>query len=161
MSIRTQVTRAIDANPGLPHHVLARKIAADIGEEGLVKLATERIERMIVSERRRRIRNLETDHTDSDGKGDPAKWAAVDALLEEFRTRVIVEWTNDLLASEFAVGDGTHVTWGDATREQHITRIGLLTRNARGNLEAIRRHESAVSTIAEHHGATCLNEVRQ
>mgnify|MGYP003584583271 FL=1 len=157
MSIRSQVMKAIDANPGLPHHMLARKVAADIGEEALIKLATERIERIIVTERRKRIRDLENDSTDDEGRGDPAKWAAVDALLEEFRSQVIVDWTADLLAAEFAVGDGTNVTWGRATTAQHLARISLLTKNARGNLSAIRRHEAALHAVTER-GVTCLDE---
>lgn len=159
MSIRTQVMQAIESHPELPHHVLARVVADDIGDQELRALATERIERMIVAERRKQIREIEELATDisSARLGDPAKWAAVDMLLDEFRNAVIVNWTSDLLGSQFAVGDGQTVTWGQATAGQHLARIQLLTQNARGNLEAIRRHEAAIATIAERH-AICLDE---
>lgn len=161
MGIHADVVTAIDANPDLSHHLLARKVAANVGKESLIQLATERIERLIVSIRRRRARALESDHSaakDTGVQAESAKWATVDALLEEFRHQVIVDWTADLLASEFAVGDGSLVTWGRATANQHRARVALLARNARGNLEAIRRHEAALTTIAES-GVACLDEV--
>lgn len=155
MSVRAQVMRAIDANPDLPHSVLARKVAIDIGEPALIALATQRIERMIAAERRKRVREIEDDSTDLGERADGAEWAVVDALLDEFRQAIIVDWTAELLGAEFALGDGRTVTWGKATPEQHVARIHLLAQNVRGNLVAIRRHEAALAAIAAR-GATCL-----
>jgi len=147
MNIRPRIIEAVAANPGLPDHMLARKVAADVGEEALVLLATEQIERVIATERRRRIREIENASAEFDPVGNPAKWQAVDALLDEYRRAVIVEWTSELLSAEFATGDGRRVTWGEATIEQHVARIRLLTQNVRGNLDAIARHEAAIATI--------------
>ena len=158
MSIRAQVSAAIDANPGLPHHVLARKVAADMGDEAMVALAIRQVEQMIVTERRKRSRDIESNSSTAHPTGDPSKWQAVDALLEEYRAAIIVDWTSELLAAEFATGDGRRVTWGQATVEVHVGRIQMLTANVRGNLDAIRRHEAAIQTISDL-GGSCLDEV--
>lgn len=160
MSIRAQIMQAIDANPGIPDNLLARKVAADVGEEALIALATERIERVIAGERRKRIRETEGASAHSVPTRNSKKWATVRALLDEYRRVVIVEWTAELLDSEFAVGDGRRVTWGAATVDEHVARIRLLTSNVRGNLDAIARHEAAIRAIQESSTASLAEAVR-
>lgn len=58
-----------------------------------------------------------------------------------------MEFTAELLASEFALGDGRRVTWGEATVGDHEQRIELLTKNAAANAEAAARHVNAVSVL--------------
>lgn len=147
VSVRAQIMQAIDANPDTSDEALARELASHIGHDALLALAVQHIERVIKGERRKRIRDEEEASTGPGG--DALQWSTVDALLEEYRKAVIVNWTAELLASEFAIGDGTRVTWGTATVEQHAARISMLTKNVRGNLDAIQRHEAAIATIKE------------
>jgi len=157
VSIRSQIMRAIDEYPGVPDQLLAQHVAKEAGESALRSLALERIEQVIKGERRKRIRQVEIASTSGPREEDPGRWSAVDALLEEYAKAVIVDWTAELLASDFALGDGFRVTWGDATVQQHATRIMLLRQNVRGNLDTIQRHEAAIATINER-GATSLAE---
>lgn len=155
--VRSRIMAAIDRNPALPDNAVARQVASEVGETALVSLAVERIERIIATERRKRMREVESALAASESESDPAEWSTVDTLLEEYRKAVIVEWTEELLAGQFATGDGKRVTWGKATVEQHVARIAMLTQNVRGNLDAIQRHEAAVVAIREAE-ATCLRE---
>ena len=68
-------------------------------------------------------------------------------LIDEYSARIRVEFTAELLASEFALGDGRRITWGEASIGDHEQRIALLTRNATANAEAAARHCNAVSTL--------------
>jgi hypothetical protein len=148
--------RAIDENPGVPDGALARHVADTAGEPALMSFALERIEHVIRGERRKRTRQVEIANTAGHVEYS-GRWSAVDALLEEYRKAVIVDWTNELLAAEFALGDGVRVTWGNATAQQHATRIVLLRQNVRGNLDTIQRHEAAIAAITEK-GVASLSE---
>lgn len=69
--------------------------------------------------------------------------ATVDAFLSKQRVR----WTAELLASTFALPDGTLVPWGDATVEQHEARRAMFLGNAQANLEGASRHEQAIRDL--------------
>jgi hypothetical protein len=79
-------------------------------------------------------------------------------MVEEFAQKVRLEVTTELLASTFALGDGTDVTWGEATVEQHRQRIDLLARMAEGTIETAARHQAAIDLIEEN-GVARLAEV--
>lgn len=79
-------------------------------------------------------------------------------LVKEHDDQIRLEVTTELLNSVFALGDGTRVTWGDATVEQHQQRIDLLTGMAAGTLETAARHHAAISMLEEA-GATCLKQL--
>lgn len=100
-----------------------------------------------------------------------ARWAKADAKreetmrelraelqrsIDEFKTALYVEWTEELLSSEFARPDGTRVTWGDATREDHELRVGMFTDNAMANMAGAARHQQALDELARA-GAPNLN----
>lgn len=68
-------------------------------------------------------------------------------FVEQYAAEIRLEFTEELLASEFALGDGRRVTWGSATSADHEQRIELLVQNAASNTEAAARHRSAVSTL--------------
>lgn len=80
------------------------------------------------------------------------------ASIERYSQSLKMEWTAELLASDFAMADGTRVTWGDATLEQHEERAALFQRNALANSEGAARHLKAVEALRES-GRTTLNEV--
>lgn len=67
----------------------------------------------------------------------------LDAYTEEMR----LEWTAELLGSEFALRDGTRVTWGEATVEQHSERVALFMDNAHANMEGAARHQKAIEAL--------------
>lgn len=65
-------------------------------------------------------------------------------LVERFRESIIMEWTAEVLGSAFTLEDGTKVTWGEASIEQHERREAMFTRNAVKNAEGAARHRQAI-----------------
>lgn len=82
----------------------------------------------------------------------------VDQIMSDLKADLQMEWTRELLDSVFAVGDGTFVSWGEATVEQHEARIQMHAVNAEAAMEGWARHSQAVDAIAEA-GVSCLNEI--
>ena len=64
-----------------------------------------------------------------------------------------------LARETFITAEGECVRWGQATVAQHISRIGLLRRQAHGIETTIDLHAEAVADI-ERHGVTCLDDIR-
>jgi hypothetical protein len=58
----------------------------------------------------------------------------------------------------FSLGDGTVVSWGDATLAQHQMRITMLVKQRQGLDDTIERHRRAVEIIVAA-GVSRLNEV--
>jgi hypothetical protein len=69
-----------------------------------------------------------------------------------------LEVTRELLNSEFALGDGRRVTWGEATIEEHEQRAALLRNNSVANIEAEARHRQAIDMILKAR-VRCLSEI--
>lgn len=63
-----------------------------------------------------------------------------------------------LAPSQFALGDGRRVTWGEATVSEHETRAEMLTGQAAGVAETAARHVAAVKMIREG-GVSCLADL--
>lgn len=63
-----------------------------------------------------------------------------------------------LLAETFALGDGSRVSWGEATVEQHEQRIAMLARLRDGIDATIARHRAAVEGIRAA-GVKCLADL--
>jgi hypothetical protein len=76
-------------------------------------------------------------------------------ILREYTTRLRMEWTSELLASEITLPDGTVTTWGDATVEEHEQRRQMFMKMAATNVEGAARHEQAIRALREG-GATNL-----
>jgi hypothetical protein len=68
-------------------------------------------------------------------------------IVAEMSSELHAEWTKTLLASSFAVGDGTRVTWSAATVEQHTERAQMLEGMASGDLQTAAIHRQAVRDI--------------
>lgn len=83
---------------------------------------------------------------------------ASEKLIESIRSEAFIEWTAELLSSEFTMSDGSHVTWGSATVEQHRARKDMHSANARAGIEGAVRHSQAIVAITTGK-ATCLNEL--
>lgn len=84
--------------------------------------------------------------------------ANIAASIKRFEDELRIEWTAELLASDFAMADGTRITWGDATVEQHQERAAMFQRNAVANAEGAARHLKAVEAL-ESAGAQTLGEM--
>lgn len=70
-----------------------------------------------------------------------------------------MEFTEAFLNSEFAVGDGRRVTWGDATSDDHIARIKLMQAQIAGINEDIELHQRVVEVLSTFDAPT-LREAR-
>jgi len=60
---------------------------------------------------------------------------------------MVVEWTRDLLASTFALPDGSRVSWGDATAADHRVRVDMLVKQASGTVETAALHQKALQEL--------------
>lgn len=78
--------------------------------------------------------------------------------IKQYSAAVRMEWTAELLATDFALPTGERVTWGDATLEQHGARVALLSANAAANMEAAARHEKALEAL-KLTGVATLNDL--
>lgn len=93
-----------------------------------------------------------------EARGERRRAEALAGVLDEYRESLHIEWTAELLDTEFALGDGTRVTWGEATAEQHRSRAELFANNAAANLEGAARHQKAVAALLES-GASTLRDL--
>jgi hypothetical protein len=73
------------------------------------------------------------------------------------REEVKLELTEELLASSFTVGDRS-VTWGEATVDDHESRVRMLLYQAGGTVDTAKRHKAAVIMLTHKH-LNKLNEV--
>lgn len=73
--------------------------------------------------------------------------ASIHASIETYTNEVKMQWTQDLLDTGFALPDGTTVTWGDATVDQHKQRAQMFTANAAANIKGAARHTQAVRDL--------------
>lgn len=88
---------------------------------------------------------------------EEVRMRAIYTLIKDVEQQTRLDVTEELLNTVFALGDGVRVTWGEATVEQHLQRVALLSKNAVANIETAARHQAAVSLITQH-GSTCLRE---
>lgn len=83
---------------------------------------------------------------------------ALAGILDDYAAALRVEWTSELLASEFAMPDGVRTTWGEATIDQHRERLAMFTANAQANIEGAARHQKAIDELSAS-GATSLRDL--
>lgn len=102
-------------------------------------------------------RKYEAEKADIEDRRATRLWAAIADATDKYAKELRMEWTRELLEAEFALGDGTTVRWGDATREQHEYRFQLHSRNAAAGIEGAARHKQALDAL-ELTGATTLRE---
>lgn len=85
-------------------------------------------------------------------------WDKLEDNLRIYTEEMRVQWTQELLDSQFNMPDGTTVTWGTATREQHEARYEMFKNNAMANMEGAARHKQAMQQI-DSAGVTTLLEL--
>lgn len=69
-----------------------------------------------------------------------------------------IEALRKLHGDRISLGDGTSVTWGAATIEQHRDRLAMLRKQHTGLTVTITQHETAVALLRKHK-ARCLDEI--
>lgn len=82
------------------------------------------------------------------------------SVVAKYRDELRIEWTNELLETEFARPDGTRVTWGHASIADHQERAGMFEANAHANLEGAARHLKAIADLQKANAAS-LSELVQ
>jgi len=140
MSIRLRLQDFVRGNPGVDARILAKK--------ALRKITRLEILGLLIIEIRHQQR-LETHKKE--------ETSALDLILTG-RSPASVSQVRDFLHATFSLGDGRQVTWGEATIEEHQTRIENLQKHVKAVSETILRHEKAVRRLKKHK-VTCLNEL--
>lgn len=85
-------------------------------------------------------------------------WRRAQEAIAEWAAQIRLETTRELLGTLFALGDGTSVTWGQATIGEHEQRIAMLAKNATGVIETAARHQAAIRMIKDA-GVDCLADL--
>lgn len=83
---------------------------------------------------------------------------ALTLFEEKMRRKVSLELTVELLRSSFSLPSGRAVTWGEATIEEHESRVEFLLAQAGGTMETANRHRAAIAMLTDH-GAHKLKEI--
>jgi hypothetical protein len=73
----------------------------------------------------------------------------INRALQDYADKIRFEVTAELLDTVFAIGDGTKVSWRDATVTQHEQRVELLTKMIVGTTETAAMHIRAVRMIKD------------
>jgi hypothetical protein len=103
-------------------------------------------------------RRIDEEHMDRMDAVQDRFWKDMSTSIERFQAEIKMEWTTELLASRFALPDGTQTTWGAATVEQHEARRGMFAANVLANAEGAIRHDQAIAALRES-GASTLAEM--
>lgn len=75
------------------------------------------------------------------------------------KVKLAMDFTDSLLASEFALGDGRRVTWGEATPAEHRDRIEMMHRQIDGCERDLELHSRVLEALVSS-GASSLNDLR-
>ena len=102
---------------------------------------------------RRSSRTVETYHKITSARSAKLR-TNVSVMVVKLAGDVLSGWAPELLAGTFAVGDGTVVSFADATIEQHEARASLLESYAAGTLETASIHRRAIADCIAAHQLT-------
>lgn len=151
MTLSARIRTAIDDKPGSSHEEIAAAVsAALLDDDDLAAILFELVLERVKGVRRAEVRSIEHQ------LGRP--------LLARHKNKAPMAKLVDaserprLLSQYFDVGDGSSVTWGSATPDQHRLRIGMLTKTRDGITASINLHRDALALI-ESAGVACLNDL--
>lgn len=88
-------------------------------------------------------------------------WDKLEENLRAYTEEMRVQWTDELLNSQFSLPDGTPVTWGTATADQHEARYEMFKNNAMSNLEGAARHKQALDELRQTGAANLIQATRR
>lgn len=146
------IEQLIASNPDSPPETIAR-----IVYEKHRVLAIDIIAREIIHVRR--IIDRASEETDVDELLDamqPTK--PLFRASERLKAGDVTAEFMSILTAKFALGNGERVTWGEATVEQHETRLRLIMANIKGLSETADRHRKAISLLRQT-GAKCIGDL--
>ncbi len=83
------------------------------------------------------------------GYADRALAQRISRIVDDYAETLRLELTIELLDTVFATGDGTRVSWRDATVDQHEERITVLGEMISGTTETAAMHVAAVKMIRQ------------
>lgn len=86
---------------------------------------------------------------EDDARSEARLVEKLSSIVAAYRDELRIEWTAELLETEFALPDGTRVTWGHASVANHQERAEMFEANAHANLEGAARHRKAISDLQE------------
>jgi len=146
MTLKQLIHEALEGTPDGDPHVIARSIRRRVPTEDILNLIAREVEwtqrglaRLVEQEGMASFR--------SRFSGQPLPpMPGVDPSLRA------------LFRSSFHLGDGSSVSWGDATVEQHEQRIAFLEKQLDGISRTVTKHREAIKVINEA-GAMCLNDL--
>lgn len=101
---------------------------------------------------------LAAEQSEAESRIRTRHYERMNGIVQEFAASLRMTWTAELLGSSFALADGSSVTWGEATTEQHQERIDMFASNAAANLEGAARHQAALRDLEQAHAQT-LNDL--
>lgn len=135
--VETASARSLSASQPPPRRPMSDWVveaiaAGNARDEERARLEAEQIQRNYIERRDAAIRDLTA------------------ALAEEIR----LELTEELLSTEFAIGDGSRVTWGAATTADHERRIEMLEGNIAANADTAAKHRAAIEMLKTSHAST-------
>lgn len=103
--------------------------------------------------RRASNRSVESFHKIKQERRDRLR-SRVASIVTGMAKDVLPGWSAEMLAVQFAVGDGTEVSFADATVEQHEERAVWLEAHAASTLETASIHRRAIEDILASHADT-------
>jgi hypothetical protein len=174
-TIHELVTRVdAEAGPGSDVHRVADQAVARLQRSQLNVMASLWLAEEVKSVRRARTQQAERLAEEAQTRRDRRerrqaaaerreeesyeRMEAIARIIQDHSRALRMEWTEELLASGFALPDGEVVTWGDATIGQHQQRASMFEANAQANAQGAARHLHAIQVLTTA-GASCLREV--
>ena len=107
-----------------------------------------------------REREYRNDLARADEEASKKLWGEMGSIIEKFKDDMHTQWTEELLQSKFALGDGTETTWGMASRANHEYRLNMHLRNASAGIEGAARHQQAIDELDATGASNLLEAVR-
>jgi hypothetical protein len=131
--------------------------AQDLRDKTNQEIVLECARRYIAIERAKRVRNTNR-KVEQFAKVRVEKRAQhvakVREIVSQFKDTLYEEWDQKILSSSFATGDGTLVTFRDATIKQHQDRAEMLEMHASEELITASLHRRAINDIRSSHALT-------
>lgn len=149
-SVFDEITKAAKADPFGAADDLARRLMASVRKDDLLPLLVREIAHAQRHQNRWAERSAFSERFAASVSALPETSEIAAASLDDFKA---------LYETPFKLGDGTSVTWGAATVEQHEIRLSMLRAIRAGLDRTIARHEEAVA-ILRSSGAPCLEQIR-
>jgi hypothetical protein len=140
--METTINESVDELiAGAPLEQAPREVILECARRYIDGLA--KLQQRAASRSRESMAKFEMDKT----KAKQRLRAKANLITTELAQTLHREWSAALLAGEFALPDGTRVTWAEATAEQHGLRADQLEGLAAGDLATAAIHRQAINDL--------------